>query len=268
MTPSPLTRWDPGSPVVPLDAIIGTEKEIDFQTLLPAPCIIHSHTQKNTSVPPHALRSEGERARPRWRCERGIPETLRQKSNNMKTRLSAVVLCSCVCVCVGALYIFSFVSLMRRPCFCADRTPGGDVQRRHQNQREFDLPSSVASHKAQTFVKGRSMFFFFLEQGFKRRKINKTLNQGAVVNVCCAHLPPPDPSPLPCLPSGGQSSRRQHFPQAPPLQRQAVRRGHVRVPRHRLQRRRGAAAPRPGPPARERARERPGLLQGGGGGAI
>lgn len=37
---------------MPRDAIIGTEKEIDFQTLCSAPCIIHPYTQKNTSLPP------------------------------------------------------------------------------------------------------------------------------------------------------------------------------------------------------------------------
>lgn len=46
-------------------------------------------------------------------------------------------------------------------------------------------------------------------------------------------------------PLGGKSGRQQHLPQAPSLQRQAVRRGNVRVPRHRLQRQRGAAPPRP-----------------------
>lgn len=43
---------------------------------------------------------------------------------------------------------------------------------------------------------------------------------------------------------GGQSGRRQHLTQAPPLQRQAVRRGYVWVLGHRLQRQRGAAPPR------------------------
>lgn len=43
---------------------------------------------------------------------------------------------------------------------------------------------------------------------------------------------------------GGQSGRRQHLTQAPPLQCQAIRRGYVWVLGHRLQQQRGAAPPR------------------------
>lgn len=104
MTPSPLTRWDRGSPVVPLDAIIGTEKEIDFQTLLPAPCIIHSYTQKNTSVPPHALRSEGELAPRGGDASAGFQKHCGKKKNHENTLVGCHVFLVCVARRWGVTY--------------------------------------------------------------------------------------------------------------------------------------------------------------------
>ena len=51
-------------------------------------------------------------------------------------------------------------------------------------------------------------------------------------------------------PPGGEGRRQQHLPQTTAVQRQAVRRGNLRVPRHRLQWQRAPAPPRPRLPPR------------------